>query len=79
MYDFKTTEKEMLEFWKKIDLLKKLKEKNKNGPTYFLLDGPPYANDIPHVGHIRNTVYKDANIRFAFSTGNKVLFQPGLA
>lgn len=77
MYDFKLIEHNIREHWKKINLLSKLNKKNKNGASYFLLDGPPYANDIPHVGHIRNTVYKDFNIRLAFMKGNNVLFQPG--
>ena len=77
MYDFKKIEEESREFWKKINLLKLLEEKNKKGKNYFLLDGPPYANDVPHVGHIRNTVYKDLNIRVAFQRGFNVLFQPG--
>ena len=77
MYDFKKIEEESREFWKKINLLKLLEEKNKKGKSYFLLDGPPYANDVPHVGHIRNTVYKDLCIRLAFQRGYNVLFQPG--
>ena len=77
MYDFKLIEKEMLAHWKKIKLLEKLEKKNKNGTPYFLLDGPPYANNMPHVGHIRNTVYKDLNLRIAFMKGQNVLFQPG--
>ena len=77
MYDFKKAEEEIRGYWKKIKLLDKLNSKNKNGKPYFLLDGPPYANDIPHVGHIRNTLYKDLNIRLAFSKGYNVLFQPG--
>jgi isoleucyl-tRNA synthetase len=77
MYDFKEVEKEILEYWRKINLLKKINEKNKLGKEYFLLDGPPYANDIPHVGHIRNTVYKDFCLRIAQMKGFNVLFQPG--
>ncbi|MBC8494624.1 isoleucine--tRNA ligase [archaeon] len=76
-YDFSKVEKEIGAFWKKIDLLKLLEKQNAKGESYFLLDGPPYANYIPHVGHIRNTVYKDAYVRWNFMKGKKVLFQPG--
>jgi len=76
-YDFKKIEEEMRQFWKEINLLDKLELKNSNGEKYFLLDGPPYANFFPHVGHIRNTVYKDLYIRWAFMKGMNVLFQPG--
>ncbi|HLD04116.1 MAG TPA: isoleucine--tRNA ligase [Candidatus Nanoarchaeia archaeon] len=75
-YDLQT-ERKMREHWKKIDLLKLLEKKNMEGEAYFLLDGPPYPNNVPHVGHIRNTVYKDLYIRLAFQQGKKVLFQPG--
>ena len=77
MYDFIEIEKELREKWKKDNLLKKLEKKNSKGKRYFLLDGPPYANFVPHVGHVRNTVLKDLNIRLAFMKGNDVLFQPG--
>ena len=77
MYDFKKIEEESRSYWEKINLLSLLEEKNKKGKNYILLDGPPYANDVPHVGHIRNTVYKDLNIRLAFQRGFNVLFQPG--
>lgn len=63
--------------WRKINLLNLLQKKNEKGEPYFLLDGPPYANNIPHIGHIRNTVYKDFYIRRAFMQGKNVLFQPG--
>ena len=77
MYNYKEIEPKILKFWRKVKLLKKLEEKNKKGKSYFFLDGPPYANFVPHVGHIRNTVYKDLNVRLAFMKGNNVLFQPG--
>ncbi len=70
-------ELEMLKFWKQIKLLDLLSAKNKRNKKFFLLDGPPYANNVPHVGHIRNTVYKDAVIRQKFMQGFNVFFQPG--
>jgi isoleucyl-tRNA synthetase len=75
MYDFKKVENEMHDFWSKSKIYEKLMERK--GKKYFLLDGPPYANNIPHVGHIKNTVFKDLILRMAFMKGNKVLFQPG--
>lgn len=75
MYDFKKVENEMHDFWSKSKIYEKLMERK--GKKFFLLDGPPYANNIPHVGHIKNTVFKDLILRMAFMKGNKVLFQPG--
>ncbi|MFC1696937.1 isoleucine--tRNA ligase [Nanoarchaeota archaeon] len=77
MYDIKDVEGEILLFWRKINLLELLRKKNKDGEKYFILDGPPYANDVPHVGHIRNTVWKDIVLRLRFMQGKKVIFQAG--
>ena len=63
--------------WRNMKLLEKLQVKRKGGEKYFLLDGPPYANYVPHIGHIRNTVYKDLYVRWNFMKGKDVLFQPG--
>lgn len=76
-YNFKDLEENARKRWINIKLLEKLQKKNSNGKPYFLLDGPPYANNIPHIGHIRNTVYKDFYIRCAFMQGKSVFFQPG--
>src|SRR3989338_6691381 len=77
MYDAKKIEAEQRRYWKRINLLEKLVARNRKGERYSLLDGPPYANFIPHVGHIRNTVYKDILIRWNFMNGKNVFFQPG--
>jgi len=75
MYDFKRTEEDILKFWRRGKIYEKLM--SRKGKRYFLLDGPPYANFIPHVGHIKNTVFKDLIIRLNFMKGFNVLFQPG--
>ena len=75
MYNFKETESEIFKFWGKNKIYEKLI--SRKGKNYFLLDGPPYANFIPHVGHIKNTVFKDLIIRINFMKGFNVLFQPG--
>ena len=76
-YNFKKVEPELKKYWRKIDLLKRLQQKNKNGKPYFLLEGPPYANNIPHVGHLRNIYYKDLSTRYAWMTGRSVIFTAG--
>ena len=77
MYTPNVIEPAMRKFWKSINLLKLLEEQNKDGEPFLLLDGPPYANFVPHVGHIKNTVCKDLFIRLAFMKGKNVYFQPG--
>lgn len=75
MIDLKKIEDEVSIFWKKSRINEKLIQRK--GKSYFLLDGPPYANFVPHVGHIKNTVFKDLLIRKAFMQGYNVIFQPG--
>lgn len=76
-YDFNLVEPELAKRWRKLNLLKLLEDKNKKGKPYFLLEGPPYANNVPHVGHLRNIYYKDFNMRYAFMTGRSVLLTSG--
>ncbi len=73
--DLKSIEKEVSVFWKENKIYEKLL--SRKGKRYSLLDGPPYANFIPHVGHVKNTVFKDFIIRMNFMKGFNVLFQPG--
>ncbi|MBS3091042.1 isoleucine--tRNA ligase [Candidatus Pacearchaeota archaeon] len=77
MIDFKKVEEEMWEFWEKNKIYEKLEEKNKKGEKFWLLDGPPYANGVPHIGHIKNTVFKDIVIRMNFMKGKSVMVKPG--
>ncbi len=62
MYDFKTKEKEILEFWKK----NKLREKanNPKGKTFYFLQGPPYTSGRLHMGHAWNNSAKDIILRY---------------
>ena len=70
-------ENEIRDYWDDIDLLDSLEEQNQDGEPYFLLDGPPFANNEPHIGHFRNTVYKDVYIRYAQLRGDNTQFRPG--
>lgn len=52
-----------------------------NGPLHAapfrLLDGPPYANGAPHLGHVLNKHLKDAVARAARANGSPVEWRPG--
>ena len=76
MFDLKKIQEEVEQFWEKEKINGKL-DKGTGKDRYFLLDGPPYANGVPHVGHIKNTVFKDLYIRLNMMKGKKVLFRPG--
>lgn len=45
--------------------------------SFRLLDGPPYANGAPHLGHVLNKHLKDALARAANATGKAVEWRPG--
>lgn len=63
--------------WNEMDLYNKILEKNKNGKTFILHDGPPYANGNIHIGHALNKVLKDFINRYKMLEGYKVIYIPG--
>lgn len=67
----------MREKWDKMDLYNMMKEKNKDGASFVLHDGPPYANGSIHIGHAMNKTIKDFMNRYKFMTGYDVTFIPG--
>ena len=75
MLDLKKIQFEQEEFLKEKEIYKKLLERE--GKKFYFLDGPPYANDVPHIGHLRIKIIKDIIIRFKFMQGYKVFFRPG--
>ena len=48
-----------IEFWDKINLYKKLRDKSKGNEKFVLHDGPPYANGNIHMGTALNKILKD--------------------
>lgn len=49
----------------------------KSLPEFVLLDGPPYANGLLHVGHAVNKIMKDFVVKSQIASGHRVHFQPG--
>ncbi|HIE41238.1 MAG TPA: isoleucine--tRNA ligase [Candidatus Aenigmarchaeota archaeon] len=74
-YNPKEIEKEILEKWEKEKIPEKIV--SFSGNKFYLLDGPPYVNDQPHVGHILTTTFKDIWGKFKKMQGHSVWFQPG--
>jgi isoleucyl-tRNA synthetase len=75
MLDLQKIQFEQEEWLKDNKIYEKLLEKR--GKKFYFLDGPPYANDIPHIGHFKNFVIKDMVIRQKFMQGYSVFFKPG--
>ncbi len=76
-YSPKEIEKEILGFWEKKKIPDRIVKFDPKKPKFYLLDGPPYVNYVPHVGHIKTTAFKDIWGKFKFMQGFSVWFQPG--
>lgn len=75
MLDYTKLSADIRAFWDKEKVVEKLLQRK--GKKFFFLDGPPYANAVPHVGHAKNTTFKDIVIRKKFMEGYQVYFKPG--
>lgn len=61
--NFVDHEKEVVEFWQKNDVLKKIMKQNEKGKLYSFYEGPPTANGKPHIGHVLTRTIKDLFLR----------------
>jgi len=64
MYDFKTVEENIFEFWEKKKILAKLRKSLKGKKKFYFLDGPPYTSGKIHMGTAWNQVLKDQALRY---------------
>lgn len=72
-YDFKKSEKDVVEFWKKHNVFRKTVERNPIEKENFVFyDGPPTANGKPHIGHVLTRVIKDVIPRYKTMKGYHV-------
>lgn len=65
----KQREKQISDYWKKIDLLKESTETRKDGPSYVFFDGPPTANGKPGIHHVISRTLKDMTVRYKTMRG----------
>ncbi len=64
-------EQEILKFWEDNEIFKKSLNKGEKGDFSFY-DGPPFANGLPHYGHIVASVIKDVIPRYKTMNGYNV-------
>ncbi|KJL27632.1 isoleucine--tRNA ligase [Microbacterium oxydans] len=69
---FPQIEEEVLEFWKNDDTFRASIEQREGSPEWVFYDGPPFANGLPHYGHLLTGYAKDVFPRFQTMTGHKV-------
>lgn len=70
-------EPDIINYWEKINLYKKLREKSKGKEKFVLHDGPPYANGHIHMGTALNKILKDMITRFHQMNGKDSIYVPG--
>src|SRR4051794_5559919 len=71
-------EPEILGRWAEGRIYETLLEKNtSSGERFVMHDGPPYANNHIHQGHMLNKTLKDFVVKFRAMEGKAVRFVPG--
>ncbi len=72
-----TKEPEILKFWERQNMYKKLRESRKGKEKFVLHDGPPYANGHIHMGTALNKILKDMITKFHQMDGKDSVYVPG--
>jgi isoleucyl-tRNA synthetase len=70
-------EHRILRFWANHGTFEKLREQNKNGPSWSFLDGPITANNPMGVHHAWGRTYKDISQRYRAMRGYHLRYQNG--
>ncbi len=68
-FSFPKMEEEILEFWEANKIFEKSVEQRKKGQPFVFYEGPPTANNIPHMGHFETRVFKDVILRYKTMRG----------
>ena len=63
-YNPQQLEPQIIEFWKKNNIVETLRKRNKKGKKFYFLDGPPYTSGKFHLGHALNYALKDIALRY---------------
>ncbi|WIM66965.1 isoleucine--tRNA ligase [Corynebacterium breve] len=69
---FPEMEQEVLKFWKEDNTFQASLENRKDDEEYVFYDGPPFANGLPHYGHLLTGYVKDIIPRFRTMKGYHV-------
>ncbi len=70
--DFPSLEHNVIEFWRNDDTFHKSLNKTKMGEPFMFYDGPPFANGLPHWGHLGVSAVKDMISRYQTMCGRYV-------
>ncbi|HJD67217.1 MAG TPA: isoleucine--tRNA ligase [Rickettsia endosymbiont of Bembidion lapponicum] len=70
--DFASIEKEILKFWQDNNIFQKSIDIREGDAEFIFYDGPPFANGLPHYGHLLTGFIKDVYARYQTVRGKKV-------
>ncbi|MCB1007788.1 MAG: isoleucine--tRNA ligase [Acidobacteria bacterium] len=76
-YPFPRLEQEILDLWRRERVFERSLEKTAEGERFVFFEGPPTANNTPHVGHVVTRVVKDLFPRFQTMRGRAVRRKAG--
>lgn len=62
--DFSSLEKEVIKFWQENKVFERSVEERSKNNCFVFYDGPPFANGLPHYGHLLTGFIKDAFARY---------------
>ena len=70
--NFPALEREVLDYWAADDTFRASIDRRDGAPEYVFYDGPPFANGLPHYGHLLTGYVKDIVPRYRTMRGYKV-------
>ncbi|KJX75261.1 isoleucine--tRNA ligase [Mycobacterium lepromatosis] len=70
--DFPALEAQVLDYWSNDDTFRASIARCDDAPEYVFYDGPPFANGLPHYGHLLTGYVKDIVPRYRTMCGYKV-------
>lgn len=71
------SEKEIAQYWKDIDILKKSIDNREGRENYVFYDGPPTANGNPGIHHVISRTIKDGICKYHVMKGQRVIRKAG--
>ncbi|MBZ0257351.1 isoleucine--tRNA ligase [bacterium] len=70
-------EPEQVKSWEKVDLYHSIRKAHEGQETFYLHDGPPYANGNIHLGTALNKILKDLVVKSKLLLGMNIHYRPG--
>ncbi len=70
--DFPALEAGVLAFWARERVFERSLAQRAGAPTWVFYDGPPTANNRPHIGHVEARTFKDLYPRYRAMAGHQV-------